>query len=270
VSVPFSTRIRASWGILNDSSFINGGTFAGTPADGNNAVLSWPDVACVAPAPRYLGRCGSVSDSLAAHLQNHARLTPVSFRSGTYGGGYTQTGTGFILYLNGQFFVMQMASLPAAGTVWNVRYYTGNVTGLVGSYGYLSADLRPGPVPGLKLVSGYEGTSLDPRVTVDSLLARVHTVPDPYYVTNSLEISGNTKVLRFVNVPAQAIIRIYSTSGILIRILTHNDPQGGGDVTWNLRSRNNQFVASGVYFYHVETPDRKTKVGRFTVVNFAQ
>jgi hypothetical protein len=29
-------------------------------------------------------------------------------------------------------------------------------------------------------------------------------------------------------------------------------------------------VASGVYFYHVETPDGKSKVGRFTVVNFAQ
>jgi hypothetical protein len=28
-------------------------------------------------------------------------------------------------------------------------------------------------------------------------------------------------------------------------------------------------VASGVYFYHVETPDGKSKVGRFTVVNFA-
>jgi hypothetical protein len=29
-------------------------------------------------------------------------------------------------------------------------------------------------------------------------------------------------------------------------------------------------VASGVYFYHVETPDGKQKIGRFTVVNFAQ
>jgi len=29
-------------------------------------------------------------------------------------------------------------------------------------------------------------------------------------------------------------------------------------------------VASGVYFYHIETPNGQTKVGRFTVVNFAQ
>jgi len=97
----------------------------------------------------------------------------------------------------------------------------------------------------------------------------VHTVPDPYYVTNALEATANTKILKFVNLPAQAIIRIYSLSGILVQVITHNDPSGGGEQTWNLRNRNNQFVASGVYFYHVETPDNKTKVGRFTVVNFA-
>jgi hypothetical protein len=95
-------------------------------------------------------------------------------------------------------------------------------------------------------------------------------VPDPYYVTNALETSPNSKVLRFVNVPSQCIIRIYSLSGILVRILTHNDATNGAEVTWDLRNRNNQYVASGVYFYHVQAADGRTKVGRFTVVNFAQ
>jgi len=101
-------------------------------------------------------------------------------------------------------------------------------------------------------------------------LSHVHTVPDPYYVTNALEQTANTKVLRFVNLPDRAIIRIYSTSGILVAIVNHNNPQGGGEEVWNLRNRNNQFVASGVYFYHVEAADGQTKVGRFTVVNYAQ
>jgi hypothetical protein len=98
----------------------------------------------------------------------------------------------------------------------------------------------------------------------------VHTVPDPYYVTNALEITPSTKILNFVNLPTRAIVRIYSVSGVLVQVLTHNDQTGGGTLTWNLRNRNNQFVASGVYFYHVEGPDGKSKVGRFTVVNFAQ
>ena len=88
-------------------------------------------------------------------------------------------------------------------------------------------------------------------------------------MTNALENSPNTKVLKFVNLPSRCIIRIYSTSAILVRVITHDDPTDGGEQDWDLRNRNNQFVASGVYFYHVEAADGKTKVGRFTVVNFA-
>jgi hypothetical protein len=179
------------------------------------------------------------------------------------------TGNGFILYLNGKFFLMQMAAAPAAGTVWNLRTYAGQVVGTPGSYSFRSAT-RPAAVPGLRAQIAYTATSFSAAATTDSAMNSIHTVPDPYYVTNSLEITSNTKNLRFVNLPSQSIIRIYSSSGILVNILTHNDAQAGGEQTWNLRNRNNQFVASGVYFYHVEAPDGKTKVGRFTVVNYAQ
>ncbi len=101
-------------------------------------------------------------------------------------------------------------------------------------------------------------------------LSNVHTVPDPYYVTSALEQTATVKQLKFVNLPNRAIIRIYSVSGVLVAILEHNDPAGGGEATWDLRNRNNQFVASGVYFFHVEAADGQERVGRFTVVNFAQ
>jgi hypothetical protein len=105
--------------------------------------------------------------------------------------------------------------------------------------------------------------------TADSNLSRVHTVPDPYYVTNEFESTTDTKILRFVNLPKQAIIRIYSSSGVLVNLIEHNSSTDGGSAAWNIRNRNNQVVASGVYFYHVESGDAR-KVGRFTVVNFAQ
>jgi hypothetical protein len=225
----------------------------------------------VEPFNTYLAICtGSAAN--AAVFQNHARLSPVAFASSAYSAAAAAlavTGNGFILYLNGNFFVMQMAALPAAGTVWNARFYAGNITGTSGSYAFQGA-IRPAAVPGLRIKLDYTGATVDPTVTADSLLARIHTVPDPYYVTNALEITANTKVLRFVNLPAQAIIRVYSVSGIRVNVLTHNDATGGGEEVWNLRNRNNQFVASGVYFYHVETPDGQTKIGRFTVVNYAQ
>jgi hypothetical protein len=165
---------------------------------------------------------------------------------------------------------MQMAALPAQGEIWNARFYTGVVTGSAaeGNFAF-TPTVRTPAVPGLRVRVNFEGSTFDPTVTTAEAMENIHTVPDPYYVTNALETSANQKVLNFVNLPAQAIVRIYSTSGVLVQVLTQNDATGGGQLTWNLRNRNNQFVASGVYFYHVEAPDGNQKVGRFTVVNFA-
>jgi hypothetical protein len=254
VTVPFKSRIRASWGLLTGASF------------GAGHLLTWADIYCVSPAPFLIGQCGA-----NAPLQNTATLSPIAVASThdlSQTGGLAATGNGFIFYLNGHFFLMQMNALPAAGVVWNARFYSGAVTGSSGSYAFVPA-VRPPAVPGLTIKATFTGNTLDPTKTSDSALAKVHTVPDPYYVTDALEATANTKVLKFVNLPAQAIIRIYSVSGVLVQVLTHNDAAGGGEELWNLRNRNNQFVASGVYFWHVETPDGKTKVGRFTVVNFA-
>jgi hypothetical protein len=256
VTVPFSTRIRASWGLLTDVSFTQ------------PHLLTWADIYCVSPAPSLLAAAGVCGAS--APLQNTATLTPIAVYS-THDPSVTPpgaTGNGFIFYLNGAFFLMQMNALPAAGTVWNARFYSGAITGSAGSYAFVPA-VRPPAVPGLTIKATFTGNTLDPTKTTDAALAKVHTVPDPYYVTDALEATANTKVLKFVNLPAQAIIRIYSVSGVLVQVLTHNDAAGGGEQLWNLRNRNNQFVASGVYFWHVETPDGKTKIGRFTVVNFA-
>ena len=273
VPVPFSPKIRASWGIINDSSFYLAGTNRATMTDTSIAELTWTDILCIDPAPSYLNRCGGAAQ-VPGVLQNHARLNPVHFASSTIAGstGLTAgapTGTGFILYLNGHSFLMQMAALPAAGTEWTVRFFSGNIVGSVGSYQF-EPGLRPAAVPGLQVRVAYQGSTFSPATTTAAQLDRVHTVPDPYYVTNSLEQSPNSKKLRFVNLPSQAIVRIYTVSGILVQVLTLNDVTGGGELEWNLRNRNEQFVASGVYFYQVEAPDGKSKTGRFTVVNFAQ
>jgi len=63
---------------------------------------------------------------------------------------------------------------------------------------------------------------------------------------------------------------------VLVRVLEHHSGNfsatsvsQGNETQWDLRNRNNQVVASGVYFYHIEAGDAR-RVGRFTVVNFAQ
>jgi hypothetical protein len=266
MAVPFRPDFHASWGILDTSSF------AGVTGsrDAQNGLITWSDIFCVAPSQVLFLTCGTTP----AVLRNSAKLSPINSTASTYNNTATlttPTGDGFIFYLNGKFFVMQMAALPAAGTEWFVRFYTGAVTGSAagGDFAFEPAP-RTAAIPGLRVQVAYEGAVFTPSVTSAGQLANVHTVPDPYYVTNALEQSPNSKKLRFVNMPSQAIVRIYTVSGILVQVLTLNDVTGGGEVEWNLRNRNNQFVASGVYFYQVETPDGKTKTGRFTVVNFAQ
>ena len=100
-------------------------------------------------------------------------------------------------------------------------------------------------------------------------LTNIHTVPDPYYVTNEYEVDYTAKVIKFVNLPLQATIRIYSSSGVLVRVLNYEASENGGMLDWNVRNRNNQVVASGVYFYHVESGDAR-HIGRMTIVNFAK
>jgi hypothetical protein len=170
---------------------------------------------------------------------------------------------------------MEMAALPASGTVWSLRTYSGGITGGTGTGGgdtgepyRFNPKLRPFTAVGAEVRIDFNVVSQLVSATATDL-KRVHTVPDPYYVTNAFEQSTDNKIIKFVNLPAEAIIRIYSSSGVLVALLEHRSTTFGGDETWNVRNRNNQVVASGVYFYHVESGDAR-RVGRFTVVNFAQ
>jgi hypothetical protein len=265
VAVPFHADVQSGYGFVGDYD-----------ADGQ---ISWLDFfypdgidAC---ANDNVGIPDPIPSPRPTMTQNPV-LLPVT--TSTAGTPAAQAGTGFGLYVNGERYIVRLTggTPPAAGTKWTLRTYAGYVrsssasasTATPSSYAY-SARPRPALIPGLQVVFKVAGATALAEET-DSTIALVHTVPDPYYVTTALEASTNSKILKFVNLPPQAIIRIYSVSGILVKILEHNDAGFGGEETWDLRSRNNQFVASGVYFYHVESKSGKTKIGRLTVVNFAQ
>ncbi|MBW8773140.1 MAG: T9SS type A sorting domain-containing protein, partial [Gemmatimonadetes bacterium] len=87
----------------------------------------------------------------------------------------------------------------------------------------------------------------------------------PYYATNAFETDPAHKVIKFVNLPSAAVIRIYTTSGILVRVIEHRSVQNGGEEEWDVRNRDGRLAASGVYFYHIEAGDRR-RVGRMTIV----
>ena len=100
-----------------------------------------------------------------------------------------------------------------------------------------------------------------------SSLDNVYTVPDPYIVTNAWEVNEFGKRLMFSNIPSRCTIRIYTTIGEHVDTIEHGeDVPGDGFAFWDMRTRNDQFIAPGVYLYHVETPEGDETTGRFLVI----
>jgi hypothetical protein len=302
VVVPFeATNVGGGWGILNHAATA-GATNAQT-ADGRAAVLTPLDWTCVEPFRSTLTQPTNTffpcTSPAAFQLSNTAVPGPIAFNSGPAGSATgarvvaARPNNGFSIYIAGSISMFELTggAVPASGTVWTLRTYAGRIQGgkggqpgNLGNYVF-QPSLRPFTAIGAELAVNYSVTNTLAAASGRSLRA-VHTVPDPYYVTNGYEQTTDTKILKFVNLPTQAIIRIYSSSGVLVNVIEHPGPNcqnvnlngdrqdpAGGECTWNVRNRNNQVVASGVYFYHIESNfggGTGRRVGRMTVVNFAQ
>ncbi|MBI4545432.1 MAG: hypothetical protein HY703_09570, partial [Gemmatimonadetes bacterium] len=267
--VIFKPTVQASYGFLN------------TDANGNG-VIDWADfnfISNVSPTLPGLGFCGHTDDpAKRIALESTAKLNPISTAGPGTGGPFPANGQGFGLYVNGERYIFKVSALPASGQVWTLRTYTGLLRAPTNSLtndpaGYTFWANLPPFEPRQPMVTGVrfnaQSTAASELVGAPDI-SKVHTVPDPYFVRSAFEIGPANKKLYFVNLPPQAIVRIFTLNGTLVRVLEHNDPQGGTQLAWDLRNRNNQFVASGVYFFVVESADGQKKIGRFTVIQFAR
>jgi len=278
VVVPFdSSRAGPTWGLLTQAAAQPSGV---NVSYDQRAELSLTDFGCVEPWRSYTAAQGRITCGTAAlgdgptyEMVRQASLGAIVHFTGTRPSVRTSafTGQGFAMYIAGNIFMFQLTALPQ-GTVWSFRDYVGAIGGGVGFGGddgpYSFAPVtRPFAAAGASLQLGFT-TANTVTAASKKLLERVHPVPDPYYVTTSLEPSTDTKIIKFINLPNRAIIRIYSASGVLVRVLEHNSSVSN-ELTWDVRNRNGQFVASGVYFYHIEAGDAR-RVGRMTIVNFAK
>jgi hypothetical protein len=282
VVVPFSPSIGASWGFLNQAA-----TAVGTSRD-STANLTAVDIGCVEPFPSFptvggadLAAVPRVPCTGGAPYLLSPTAVPgtIAYMSPSISSAHTNTaaaGPGFILVMPGSFYTFELpvgGTLPTKGVVWSLRTYSGAITGGHGDAGdegsyVFTPQARPLTAVGTEIRLSFEVVNQTLAAKANDL-TKVHTVPDPYYVTSQFEQTTDAKVVKFVNLPADAIVRIYSSSGVLVNMLEHHSTTFGGEEDWNVRNRNNQVVASGVYFYHVEAGDAR-RVGRFTIVNFAQ
>jgi len=103
-------------------------------------------------------------------------------------------------------------------------------------------------------------------------ITSVRIVPNPFQIqggdlgSGGYNFTGQPNKLQFVNLPAKAIIHIFTITGDLITRIDHTS--GSGDESWDLMiTDNNQFLTSGIYFAHIENPDTNEKhIERFVVV----
>ena len=273
VVVPFmADSLGGGWGFLNQSNSTGTGS-----ADARPTVLTLLDWGCVFPlidATRHPDQQLGCTATTPYKLTDTAVPGAVAIYGGATSLGDTVTARpnpGFSMYLAGHIFMFELAppaAVPATGTVWTMRSYIGHVNGVLGGpYSFTGATRNFSALDASVNLTFNATNALVAANAHD--LTHVHTVPDPYYVTSQFEATTDAKVIKFVNLPADAIVRIYSSSGVLVNVLEHHSDTFGGEADWNVRNRNNQVVASGVYFYHVEAGDAR-RVGRFTVVNFAQ
>ena len=92
----------------------------------------------------------------------------------------------------------------------------------------------------------------------------VIVVPNPYLGAAPWTATEIADKIEFQNIPSKCIIKIYTLSGDLVRVLKNE--MGQGSLAWNLLSKSGQKVVSGVYIYKVETPDGDYKVGKFMIL----
>jgi len=268
VPVDFSSRHGASYGFL-------------TTDNNGNGVYDWADFDYVLGVNYGVtvtnGFCEYSGMSIPVVPLTASPVIGPTSTQGVATASLAQTGTGFAFQLNAERYIMETSSLPADGTVWTLRTYTG-VMGSSGpdnaptDYNLTGGDSgeganRPPMIPNLSFSLAITDAGIVQAGKPD--LSAIHTVPNPYLANSRFDLAPTEKQMMFVNMPERCTLRIYSLTGVLIKNINYSDQSGGGRLVWNMRNRDNQFIASGVYFFVVVTPEGDEHVGKFTVINFA-
>lgn len=114
------------------------------------------------------------------------------------------------------------------------------------------------------------------RGSIDNDLAQeqlddIFVAPNPYVGAASWERAANAigrgeRKIEFMNLPRVCTIRIFNIRGELIKTIEHEGAFNDGAAAWDLKTNNNEDVAYGVYFYHVEAPGIGEHTDKFAIV----
>ena len=108
-------------------------------------------------------------------------------------------------------------------------------------------------------------TEFETQLGAVSALGDVQVVPNPFVVNSGFGGASDSPLrIGFYGLPARATIRVFSFSGQLVQTIEHDSPTYS--VAYLQETRNNQRLASGVYFFVVTTPEGEQTRGKFVII----
>ena len=96
----------------------------------------------------------------------------------------------------------------------------------------------------------------------EAALRDIGIVPNPFRLVSAYQQSIDQPEARITNVPAGAIVRVFTLNGSLIRTLRQ---ESDGVLRWDVRNAAGKKLASGMYLIHVEVPGVGERVLKFGV-----
>ena len=178
------------------------------------------------------------------------------------------------------------------------RYYYSNIKNPPKGIEYYTAvtswDRGMPSIPLGSLESGRDADAnmkvIFPGPLAKSAMDEIFVTPNPYVGQSKFdgrrdndEKGDKSRRLWFANLPEKCTIRIYTLAGDLVDTIKHDGNSNYEDVIsvskasysglaasgiepWDLLTRNNQIIASGVYLYSVEDEDGDVKVDKFVII----
>jgi hypothetical protein len=114
-------------------------------------------------------------------------------------------------------------------------------------------------------IQGDNTVEVTPSVRIaDTGLKEVQVVPNPYKVSAEWESEIGQRKITFTGLSAECTIRIYNVAGELVNKINHTD--GTSYSFWNLHNMQDQEIAPGLYFYHIDAGSIGEKIGKFVII----
>src|SRR5690606_24148243 len=131
VPVPFTGKVEASWGIMNQAA-----SAVGTGYDQRGGVVTTTDLSCAPGAKTNTGWQAVYPCPAATNYALSETAVPgsVAFHRNSQADARTRAplpNNGFVMYIKGYVFVFELegGQVPAAGSEWTLRSYSGGIWG---------------------------------------------------------------------------------------------------------------------------------------------